>query len=570
MRKKHYLLAFGAIALLASCGNDTDVYNENYTQEVYSTNFVDRYGNVASNQDWNTTVNLTAKVNVDYTGSHTVKFYTANPFTSDDARLLATGTVEGGSSASFTFNSEKLSTLYAVCFDEQNMGVAASATVSANTAEFKFGGVEKSTYVDPNMKTSSSSSSRMRRAAAEIEFWYGYTADRLKVTDFLPEKVNAAEKQNNYEMKSNGKFVIYPVYGVTSANDAVGIYYYDPENPDETYTEETLIADVKAWSSNVSFDTSTTDVWSDEVNWQTTTDYLTNSQDWWSWGLTMMGTKGFTIDVPEGWNVGFWISNPNYANVTESTDGKSYSRFYSNKYKNPKNEYYSAVATDEGSLIYIGLEDWGNTYGDSDFDCNDIVFAMCDYDCDHHTRPSIVVPEEEDKADPEPFCIAYEDLGSTDDFDFNDVVLYIYPYSNNGNVDSVRVDMVAAGGTLPVEVFFDGQSLFSKEGWNMVNTSSMGAPYATKTITTGLEGFDLEDSETTSKFYICVSGDTQTYNISPNREAGKAPQALIIAGNWAWPKERVDVGTAYPDFDKWVSGQTDDWTSSKVAEYVIE
>ena len=558
----------GAVAVMASCSNESDVFNENYVQEAYSTNFVNRYGAIASNQDWNTTVNLSAKVEIAYSGNFTVKFYTADPYTSSNAHLLATGTVAGGTTETFTFNSERLATLYAVCFDKSNMGEVATSEVSDNAAEFKFGGVEKSTYVDPNIREgSSSSASRMRRAVAtKGTYTYSYLSTSLDMSKILPEGENASGKQNNFEMKSNGEFVIYPIYGGTTVNDAVGIYYYDPSDPENTYTEETLIADVQSWQCNISY-TNVKSPWDKSIKWQKETTYLANSAEWLSKGVKVMATDGFTIDVPEGWNVGFWISNPNYANITESSDGKSYSRFYSNKYKNPKNEYYSAVAVDSGKTIYMGLEDRNDS---SDFDCNDIVFAMCDYDCDHHTRPTFVESEEDAQAEQESFCIAYEDLGSTDDFDFNDVVLYIYPYSHNNTIDSVRVDMVAAGGTLPVEVFYDGQSLFKKEGWNMVNTTEMGEPYATYTITTGLENFDLKNSETSSKFYICVSGDTQTFNISPNREAGEAPQAIIIAGNWAWPQERVDIATAYPDFDKWVSGEITDWTNSKVAEYVIE
>ena len=34
-------------------------------------------------------------------------------------------------------------------------------------------------------------------------------------------------------------------------------------------------------------------------------------------------------------------------------------------------------------------------------------------------------------------------------------------------------------------------------------------------------------------------------------QAGKAPQMFLVKGSWRWPKEKVKIQAAYPDFGKW-------------------
>lgn len=163
------------------------------------------------------------------------------------------------------------------------------------------------------------------------------------------------------------------------------------------------------------------------------------------------------------------------------------------------------------------------------------------------------------------YTIAYEDLGTTDDFDFNDIVLYIYP---DATTNKLRVDLVAAGGTLPVTVKYDGTELFSKSG-GMKNTTTRGKVLDSKTVDLP-SGFSMTNSNYTSLFQIEVKGTNSSYVVHPNIAAGAAPQALVIAGAWDWPLERVQINTAYPNFNSWVSDPNADWISYKVASKCIK
>ena len=163
--------------------------------------------------------------------------------------------------------------------------------------------------------------------------------------------------------------------------------------------------------------------------------------------------------------------------------------------------------------------------------------------------------------------IAYEDLGATDDFDFNDIVLYVYP---DYTTMKMKVDLVAAGGILPIDVYFDNTLLFSKKDGKMTNTTTKGSVIDSKEGIDLPTGFTMSDSKYTSLFKIKVNSTSSTNVINPNISAGSAPQALVIGGAWDWPTERTHIDDAYPSFNSYVSNPTVNWTNSKKAGKYVQ
>lgn len=53
----------------------------------------------------------------------------------------------------------------------------------------------------------------------------------------------------------------------------------------------------------------------------------------------------------------------------------------------------------------------------------------------------------------------------------------------------------------------------------------------------------------------------------------KSPQALCVAGNWKWPKERINVYVAYPLIGKWGvnfnNKEFSNWYSQPKADAVV-
>ena len=156
------------------------------------------------------------------------------------------------------------------------------------------------------------------------------------------------------------------------------------------------------------------------------------------------------------------------------------------------------------------------------------------------------------------YTIAFEDLGSTDDFDFNDIVLYVYPYTQS---QKMKVELVAAGGIMPVDVYFNNNKLFTKNDGRITNTTTRGNVIASQSDIPLPSGFTLTNSDYASLFSIKVNGANSTYDISTNKVTGMAPQAIVIAGKWDWPLERIPIDNAYPKFLKWVKNKKVDWVT---------
>lgn len=167
------------------------------------------------------------------------------------------------------------------------------------------------------------------------------------------------------------------------------------------------------------------------------------------------------------------------------------------------------------------------------------------------------------------WILAVEDLGTTDDYDFNDAVIGV---ERIAGTTTAKITPLAAGGTLPIHLMHDGKvvseelhSYWGKtddgEGnYPMINTQSEGKPGESFEVEVGRE-FSLAEytDEQMGGFNIQVNNVPNTTIIVPPH-AGEAPQMICVPYNWSWPKERVRIDFAYPGFSKW-SSDSDDQTS---------
>jgi hypothetical protein len=186
------------------------------------------------------------------------------------------------------------------------------------------------------------------------------------------------------------------------------------------------------------------------------------------------------------------------------------------------------IASDEDGCNYIGYHE-----GDGD----------------HSFTPSYVY-------------YAFEDLGTTDDFDFNDVVLRVSARNAQGNCS---VDLVAAGGTMSTTVKYDGTQLGSEvhTAFNAGSTKTMVNTDATDGVSRSFVNLGTINVAANADLtnlplgISCQSGGsvinvTRT-GISQNH--GQAPLVIVVSGNsagkWFWAKERVNISTAYTSFGAW-------------------
>ena len=366
------------------------------------------------------------------------------------------------------------------------------------------------------------------------------------------DEFHQTTSNNNFEFVSTGPFDFSVIYSVTSAHDEVGFYYYNPA-AGQTVDDRTEVRFVDDIQNNNNYFRACSD----------TDDDISCGQAGygiWSWpGVNEVKAKVFTIDVPEGYRVGFWIQN----------HPDPYPTFYSNQSLNTSDGlYYSAVVNLEDDTFLVGLEDWWSKWG-SDNDCNDIIMSVKK----GSTPPTIVVPDEEFQE----IVVLAEDLTIDDahpDFDFNDVVFKVRHYTAGDRTGKTEVTVLAAGGTLPL--YIDDQEVhakFAEENPNkvittgtMMNTyAGRHAEYATPTFEVTASGSTIEDIANSIKLQVQKFGKL----IDITAPVGAVPAKIAVDTDFLlidWCDERTDINNKFTDsegnplFSKYVQGQLDnDW-----------
>lgn len=213
----------------------------------------------------------------------------------------------------------------------------------------------------------------------------------------------------------------------------------------------------------------------------------------------------------------------------------------------------------------ISFEDYPNA---GSIDWNDAVFT-------------IEAPFQDFKSfdEVESFVIAVEDLGNTYDFDYNDCVIRVQQstttlkYSNGTTDTSVNpstVTLLASGGTLPIAVTYEDQTIitethaaFGVESSVPVNVGANGgASKAAVTVTwaNAPENLSLAVDAPKFKFIVTNDGSNTTVNV-PTATKGEStvPVAFLIPDvqTWAWPNEGVNITSVYGDFAAWVANNDD-------------
>ena len=147
--------------------------------------------------------------------------------------------------------------------------------------------------------------------------------------------------------------------------------------------------------------------------------------------------------------------------------------------------------------------------------------------------------------------IMCEDLGTTADFDFNDIVIDVYNdwkgYPGNEWSGATIVTVRAAGGTLPATVAGkDIHKLFGVDTKDMVNTGIKTAPVAI---------FRIPQVNNAKDIQIMVGNDGGTWELKT--ATGAAPQKILVPSTTKWSKEYKNIVKSYPDFEKYVQNAAD-------------
>ena len=207
---------------------------------------------------------------------------------------------------------------------------------------------------------------------------------------------------------------------------------------------------------------------------------------------------------------------------------------------------------------------------------------------------------DEDEEDPVPAhtikdqgLIVCEDLGDCD-FDFNDVVLKVQHIHEEGKKDQLRITAMAAGGALPSNIFYKDKEvevgenktseihkLLNREAPHIINAGEEfgqeGRIWYIPIDDTDLKNLEEENATTPNKYpgfatyafdkgFIRVKVNNEKWIESVNSEykdvgstytdkrAEKVPQMMFLPVSFLWPRETIGIDEAYgKEFASWVS-----------------
>lgn len=443
-----------------------------------------------------------------------------------------------------------------------------------------------------------------------------YSSEKLNLYTNGLEDLKKVEK--GFSIVTEGGEIKMPVvYGATRISDRVGyVYYKDGQDP-LAQPHYILINDARP-QSNIYFNSWRGPTLNDNMqlgeNWNSTTESLGSyAKDTKMYGtsykLAFFGEnhdqEEATYNFPAGYHIVFFIApyqsyNPNdysnhNGNYTESNYNYSLPELNkrlcihddNHRDKNTDSPTYITETGQWGNQVsargaikaaswtfngqtFLGFEDGGG-----DEDLNDIVFWV---QGQYKTpEPPITVPDPDPLPEPqsESWIIACEDLGNTDDIDFNDVVFSV---SHTAGETTAKVTPLAAGGVLPSNIYHGGKNLGEIHNlingaqpnangqYSMLNTGSKGTPGSAITI-----NVPADYSVTNHGFTVKVKDQNESI-VLESAEIGTAPQMLVLPGEWAWPTERTPIGTAFPLFVDWskAANTAIDWYKSPVEGKVVK
>ena len=378
----------------------------------------------------------------------------------------------------------------------------------------------------------------------------------------LPEyKDNTAKVKKDFRVKSNGgTYKFYPLFWNADYFHTFGLYYYDNG-------ERIEIDFYKDKEGRCLQYTDANGKWK---NVETTYAYEgIFAQGVISDDATVLRSRCYTIqNIPKDTEFGFYVIIEDRTATVEGCVGKFYSDPSLNQ--DPNKSYSTFAYLELDGNTYMTIEDRKN--GDLDF--NDFIFI-------------IEGEQEHIEENPYEYIYATEDLGGTNDYDFNDIVFSVSHVSGQPHAN---VKLLAAGGVLPAEIWFNNtkcgeevHEAFGVETTVMVNTAK-GTTKANMmkvnsyTVEVGKEWshVDAAFTEKGNGFKVKVTKNGQVHEVgTPGASDGEAPQMLVLNPDWLWPIERTSIVEAYSGFGEWGKNyQNKTWVNtvdnSKVINWIAE
>ena len=406
------------------------------------------------------------------------------------------------------------------------------------------------------------------------------------------------------ELLSNNDIVISFLYGHTGQTGArtLGYYYHSKDTYSDIVFQdiaEVLTLDYYNGKAKVQYQLDNKPEWYDaNFDYKDTPSNPNNANlearrgddayntlnvhDYYGDRVTAIRGITFKLTIPQGKEFGFYLRTNEAIKSDQKTiltnlgvsedDMPKYRANYScAKMNTGSNNFRSAIAIYD-NFTFMGLDD--NPDG-GDYDCNDVTFALSNSKGESYIpyftdgtknsqwnqevinkHPEYINPPTQTKL--QSWTLAFENAGMDNDFDFNDVVLKVTP---NTTTHTAEVKLLATGAQRKTEVYYDGtllgevHDLFGVNTKTMVNTTSTTATKKAVTLNSIKWPENATMEALRMNFSLKVYNEDGTldreFSMTDLLNDQKSPQALCVAGDWKWPKERTNIYTAYPLIGLW-------------------
>lgn len=613
--------------------------------EAYNAAWVETLGEIDPNHDWSAAMRVTAKIYLrEAAGEHTVRIYTHEP-THPDCRILANTKMTGTGTISFdalktqeevfikiTSKNGRTITDKLYPINNKNLEIRTSAIGSRSLGEcttfvcdtFNLGQFGRNVITENGTQWQTDQSdplyylSNVKQNAIDPKIKFSVIKNILKGGGVLGEGEDPVTKWEEYlgrdaeiVVKEAGPVSISILCGGTIFYDMVGYFYYNEDDKNDLEklrnAPKYLLIDDARPKSNIrcyeSADTYHIPAGMETPTWANGNQHNSHLMEGQEYHLVYFDPNNdyqATYNFPEGTHIGFFIIKAgneqdekkdlinNYFNESFFQGGRKiyYSlpilNDYYGNYKDvqdpSKGASDNAIVFEYNGTTYMGMEDGG------DIDINDIFFTLTG-NFEEHTD----LGEKEEK--PQTWIIACEDLGSADDYDFNDIVFSV---SHVAGRDYATVTPLAAGGICSSYLYYDYNKQYINGTWpnlyhgaidpnlnvnpyndeikrlRPLNVDADGGGYNPGkgepmtitvpkdfSITNNMGNFKIEVINQYAEGYNPGNPTIAAFITGNNHndKSATAPQMICIPEGWKWPKERQLIYDVYPQFKDWNQDQ---------------
>ncbi len=227
---------------------------------------------------------------------------------------------------------------------------------------------------------------------------------------------------------------------------------------------------------------------------------------------------------------------------------------------------YYILDTESGARMATGMNDFDYTVAENN--CNGGI---------HGTGSHRVEPEQY-------VYFAFEDLGMSDDFDFNDVVVRVGIPDANGES---TVELCALGGTIETYLYCGSQKVTEAElhtvlgltpfsGVSNNGNTNKGVLVTYPFVELGKVSVANDASVADLNMSIEVTTKEGKTSIITGPAPGDVPFRVVVNGDengkWFWPRERRNISDAFPEFGLWGANyeSNPDWYKTYIDIEVVK